>query len=196
MTLWCHCWGCKQPHSASHIHNTCIWSVWAPSYAVERHLGAPLHSYDGAGGGPNFGKLGSGGAKMTLWCHCWGCKQPHSASHIHNTCIWSVLAPSYAVERHLGAPLHSYNGAGGGQNFENWGQAEQKRRCGIIVEAVNNPTLHHTSTIHAYEVFEHLYMLWKGIWVHPYTVITVEGGGQNLENWGQAELKQHCFDFV
>ncbi len=45
MTLWNHCWGCKPPHSASHIHNTCIWSVWAPSYGVERHLGAPLHSY-------------------------------------------------------------------------------------------------------------------------------------------------------
>jgi hypothetical protein len=71
--------------------------------------------------GPNVGKLGSDGAKMTLWCHCWGCKPPHSASHIHNTCIWSVWAPSYAVEWHLGAPLHSYNGRGGGQILENWG---------------------------------------------------------------------------
>jgi hypothetical protein len=35
-------------------------------------------------------------------------------------------------------------------------------------------------------------MLWKGIWVHPYTVITVEGGGQILENWGQAEQKSRC----
>jgi hypothetical protein len=100
------------------------------------------------------------------------------------------------VERHLGAPLHSYDGAGGGQILGNWGQAERKRQCGIIVEAINHPTLHHTSIIHAYEVFEHLHMLWKGICVHPYTVIPVEGGGQILENWGQVKLKRHCFDFV
>ena len=56
------------------------------------------------------------------------------------------------MERHLGAPLHSYDGAGGGQIMENWGQAELKRRCGIIVEAVNHPTVHHTSMIHAYKV--------------------------------------------
>ncbi len=67
--------------------------------------------------GPNFEKLGSGGAKTTLWCHCWGCKPPNSVSHIHNTCIWSVWAPSYAVQWHLGAPLHSYNGARGGSKF-------------------------------------------------------------------------------
>ncbi len=30
--------------------------------------------------------------------------------------------------------------------------------------------------MHVYEVFEHLHMLWKGIWVHPYTVIMVQGG--------------------
>jgi len=49
---------------------------------------------------------------------------------------------------------------------------------GVIVEAVNHPTLHHTSIIHAYEVFDHLHMLWNGIWVHPYTVMMVQGGGK------------------
>ncbi len=66
--------------------------------------------------------------------------------------------------------------------MENWGQVEQKRHCFDFVEAVNNPTLYHTSTIHVYEVFEHLHMLWKGIWMHPYTVMMVQGGGQILEN--------------
>ena len=61
--------------------------------------------------------------------------------------------------------------------MENWGQAEQKQHCFDFVEAVNHPTLHHTSIIHAYEVFEHLHMMWKGIWVHPFIVIMVEGGG-------------------
>ncbi len=81
------------------------------------------------------------------------------------------------MERYLGAPLHSYNGAGvgGGQILGNWGQAEQKQHCVDFVEAVNHPILHHTIT-HVYEVFEHLHMLWKGIWVHPYTVILVQGG--------------------
>ncbi len=63
------------------------------------------------------------------------------------------------MERHFDAPLHSYDGAGGEQILENWGQAELKQRCGVIVEAVNHPTLHHTSIIHVYEVFEHLHML-------------------------------------
>ena len=62
--------------------------------------------------------------------------------------------------------------------MENLGQVELKRHCFDFVEAVNHPTLYHTSIIHVYEVFEHLHMLWKGIWVHPYTVIMVEGGGK------------------
>jgi len=82
------------------------------------------------------------------------------------------------VEWHLGAPIHSYDGAGGRQILENWGQVEQKSLCGIIVEAVNHPTLYHTSIIYVYEVFEHLHTLCKSIWLHPYTVITVEGGGK------------------
>ncbi len=93
----------------------------------------------------------------------------------------------------MGAPLHSYDGAGGRQILKNWGQAEQKRRCGIIVEAVSHPTLHHTSIIHAYEVFEYLHMLWKGIWVHPYIVITVEGGGPNFGKLGSGDAKTTLF---
>ena len=38
----------------------------------------------------------------------------------------------------------------------------------------DHPTLHHTSIIHVYEVFEHLHMLWNGIWVHPHTVTPVQ----------------------
>ena len=77
------------------------------------------------------------------------------------------------MERYLGAPLHSYNGRG---ILGNWGQAEPNRHCVDFVEAVNHPTLHHTSIIHVYEVFEHLHMLCKCIWVHPYTGMMVQGG--------------------
>ncbi len=81
------------------------------------------------------------------------------------------------MERHLGAPLHSYNGAGGGGS-KCWkiGVRRNKKDSVDFVEAANHPTLHHTSIIHVYEVFEHLHMLWKGISVHSYTVIMVQGG--------------------
>ena len=62
--------------------------------------------------------------------------------------------------------------------MENWDRVEQKRHRGVIVEAINHPTLQHTSRIHVYEVFEHLHMLWKGIWVHPYTGMMVQGGAK------------------
>ena len=77
---------------------------------------------------------------------------------------------------------------GGGQILENWGLAELRRHCLDFVVAVNHPTVHHTSIIHVYEVFEHLHMLWKGIWVHPYSYNGARRG-QILENWGQAEQK-------
>ena len=50
--------------------------------------------------GVNFGKLGGGGAQMTLGCHGWGYKPPLNASHIHIESIESVWAPSYAVDGH------------------------------------------------------------------------------------------------
>ena len=74
---------------------------------------------------------------------------------------------------------------GGGQNLENWGQAELRRHCFDFVEAVNHPTLHHTSIIHVYEVFEHLHMLCGC----TLTQFNGARGSQILENWGQAEPK-------
>ena len=74
--------------------------------------------------------------------------------------------------------------------MENWGQAERKRHCFDFVEAVNHPTTqHHSSIIHVYEVFEHLHMLWKGIWVHPYTVMMVAGGGGKFWKLGVRRSK-------
>jgi hypothetical protein len=59
--------------------------------------------------GPNFGTLGYDWARVTLWCHGWGCKPPLTASHIHTRCIQSVLAPLYAMDGHMGASLHYYS---------------------------------------------------------------------------------------
>ncbi len=113
---------------------------------------------------------------MTLWCHGWGCKPSLTASHIHIGCIESVWAPLYAVDWHVDAPLHCYTCAGGGQILENWGKAEPKWRCGVMVGAVNHHWLHPTSILDVHKVIEHLHMLWMGIWVRPYTVIPVPVG--------------------
>ena len=77
--------------------------------------------------------------------------------------------------------------------MENWGQVELKRHCFDFVEAVNYPTLHHTSIITVYEVFEHLHMLWKGIWVHPNTVMMVHRGGPNFGKLGSDGAKTTLF---
>ena len=46
-----------------------------------------------------------------------------------------------------------------------------------MVEAANTH-LHPTSilVLEVYKVFEHLEMLWMGIWVHPYTVTPIRVG--------------------
>ena len=72
---------------------------------------------------------------------------------------------------------------------ENWGGAEPKQCCNVMVEATNLHRLHPTSMSYVYTVFQHLDMLWMGIWVYPYTytVMPVQVGRGVLENWGGAE---------
>ncbi len=77
-----------------------------------------------------IGKLGCGWEQMVLWCHGWGYKQLQTASHIHIICIQSVLAPWYAVDGHMGAPLHCYTCVDGVGSFESWGVGEAN---GIVV---------------------------------------------------------------
>jgi hypothetical protein len=47
-----------------------------------------------------------------------------------------------------------------------------------MVEALNRSTLHLTSISYIYKVFEHLDMLWMGVWVHPYADTSAQGGGE------------------
>ena len=68
-----------------------------------------------------FGKLGCGWDQMLLWCHGWGYKQHQKASKINIICIQSVLAPWYAVDGDMGAPLHCYTCVSGGEFLNNWG---------------------------------------------------------------------------
>ncbi len=125
---------------------------------------------------------------MTLWCHGSGYKPPLTASHTHIGCTETVWAPSYAVDGHMGAPLHCYTCAGGGQMLENWGKVKPKWWCGVMVEAVNHHWLHLTSILDVYKVIEHLHMLWIGMDA-PLHCYSCAGEGQILENWGKAEPK-------
>jgi hypothetical protein len=54
------------------------------------------------------------------------------------------------VVGHIGAPLYCYTYTGGGQILENWGKAEPKWRCGVMVEAANHCWLHCTSILDVY----------------------------------------------
>ncbi len=152
MVLWFHGWGNKQLQTASHIHIIRIESVLAPWYAVDGHMGAPLHC-NTCVSGVNFWKLGCGWEQMVLWTHGWVYKQLQTASHIHIICIQSVLAPWYAVDGHMGAPLHCYTCVGGGEFLECWGVGESEWYCGFMVEATNSFRLHPTSISYVYKVF-------------------------------------------
>ena len=52
-----------------------------------------------------------------------------------------------------------------------------------MVKAPNPLGVHPTSMSYVYTVFQHLDMLWMGIWVYLHTVASVEVGGIFLENW-------------
>jgi hypothetical protein len=105
------------------------------------------------------------------WWHCWGCRPPLTTFHIHTGFMESVQATSYAVDMHMGAPLHCYT-------WQSWprfwlfGSAWLLWNYGIddIVGTVDHHWLLPTFIFDVWKVFEHLHMLWIGIWVHPCTV--------------------------
>ena len=59
-----------------------------------------------------------------------------------------------------------------------------------MVEATNPHRLFPTSMSYVYTVFQHLDILWIGIWVYPYTVMPVQVGrgsfGKLGWGWGGA----------
>ena len=58
-----------------------------------------------------------------------------------------------------------------------------------MVEAPDLLGVHPTSMLYVYTVFQHVDMPWMGIWVHPYTVtsVQVQGGIGKLSS-AQAEV--------
>ncbi len=159
-----------------HLHM--LWmGMWVHPYTL-----TPVHV------GPNFGNMG---VRVSSNPHhagamFGGCKPSHFVYQIHIKCLWSVWATSYAVDEHMGAPLHSYTCAGGGKTLKKIGLLRVSPNNIIMscLESVNHPTLLLTSILHVLKVFEHLHMLWMGMWVHPYTLTPVQVG-PNFGNVGE-----------
>ena len=59
----------------------------------------------------------------------------------------------------------------------------------MLFEAVIHPTWIPTFVVDVCKVVEHLYMLWMGLWVHPYTLPPVQVGAKFRKFEGKAELK-------
>ncbi len=94
-----------------HLHM--LWmGMWVHPYTL-----TPVHV------GPNFGNMGVRVSPNPIiqGAMFGGCKPTHFVSQINIKCLWNVWATSYAVDRHMGAPLHSYTCAGGGKNLEKFG---------------------------------------------------------------------------
>jgi hypothetical protein len=123
-----------------------------------------------------WGKMGYGRACMMLRCHGWGCVPPKTASHIHIGCIKSVWTPWDAVDGHMDMRLCRITCAGGGEFGGKWGMTKPVWYCMIMVEAANPHWLHPTSMLDVWKVFEHLEMLWMGIWACTYAVLHVQVG--------------------
>ena len=62
-----------------------------------------------------FREIGLWGARMTLWCHGWGCKTPMTGSYINIGGTYGVWASSQAMDGHMCAPLNCYTFDGGSQ---------------------------------------------------------------------------------
>ena len=112
-----------------------------------------------------------------------------SASHIHIICIQSVSAPWYAVDGYMGPPLYCYASAGWG-GF--WETLEPKWWFNVMVEAQTPCGVHSTSISYICKVFQHLNILWMGIWVHPHTGMPVQVGGQFWGSRTEPKSKWWC----
>jgi hypothetical protein len=160
--------------SLLHIHIVYIKSVWAYSYAVDMQMSAFLHCY-------TITLL----VKLTQIWVIWGSlgmvwwnndmltwlRQYNSLLHIHKICIKSDWAHSYAVDRHIGVPLHCYTSGHIVLGYGNLGMVGLNNDLLTWLLLYNTVHFFSTSIVNIYKVLEHIHILWIGIWVHPCTFI-------------------------
>ncbi len=111
------------------IHIICI-SVLAPWYAIDGHMGAPLHFYICVSGGEFWESWGVDECVVS-WLSVKTASE--GIPHPYHMYIHSVLAPWYAMDGHMAAPLHCYTGTGGGEFLESVDVDEGKWCCGVMV---------------------------------------------------------------
>ncbi len=190
MPLW-YGWGYKPPLTASHIHIGCVYSDWAPSYAVDGHMDAPLHCYTCAGGGQILGNWGKVEPK-------WHGVMVEAVSHhwLHPTSILEV----YNVLKHLhmlwmGIWVHPYTVihlCRWGQNFVNLGKGEAKMMLWCHGWGCKPPmTASHIHISFIESVWGPSYAV-DGHMDAPLHRYTCAGDGQILGNWGKGNPIWHC----
>jgi hypothetical protein len=114
-----------------------------------------------------------------------------TVSHIHIGWIKSVWAPWDAVDGHMGTPLCHWCIVQVGVNFRKIGV--WLRLYDVVqlwLRQTPRDCIPHPYWIH--KVFEHLEMLWMGIWLHPYTVMPVQVGVDFQKNWGMSKSEWCC----
>jgi hypothetical protein len=163
MMAWWHFWGCRPLLTASHNFIGCIEYFWAPLYAVDMHIGGPLHCYTW-GGHPDNGNLGSAWLQlndgmMTLLrllsaTDCF----PHSYM-MYEKCLSTFICCGLAC----GFTLSLLQLAKLAQILVIWGQyGSEMMACCHCWDCKPLLTAFHIH-IGIWKVFEHLHMLWIGI---------------------------------
>ncbi len=152
MTLWIHGWCCKRSQVASHTHIICIQSVLAPWYAVDGHMGAPLHCNTCASGG-EFLEVGvwvrANGVVvswLSLQTASEGIAHPY---HMYTKCFSTLICCGWTY----GCTLTLLYLCRWGWIFGKLGWGWSKWYCGFMVETTNSFRLHPTSISYVYKVF-------------------------------------------
>jgi hypothetical protein len=161
--MWlCQLWGWQPPQTASHIHIRHIQSVWSHWYAVHRHMVAALHSFTYLA--HILGFWVTCGIKMMWLCHGWGWQPPQTVFHIHIRHAHSIWTHWYADHRHMLEALHIYSHPTWLRFWGSESLVESKWCDYVIVEADSHLKLHPASLWDMHYMFEHIDVLFMGIW--------------------------------
>ncbi len=104
------------------------------------------------------------GVKMISLRHGWGWQPPQTASCIHISHMQSVWMHWYAVHGHIAVASNSYTNTTWLRFWGSGSLVESKWCHYVMVEADSLLKLLPASTLDIYKVFEHIDMLYMGIW--------------------------------
>ena len=140
--------------------------------------------------GVEFGKIGVGQSLSDVvmsWLRLQTCLEciPHP-NHMYRQCFSTLICCGWAY----GSALTLLCLCRSGVEFTKIGVLQSLSdvvmswlRLQTHLEYIPHPL----SISYVYKVFQHLDMLWMGIWIRPYTVMPVQVGGGIWKNWGRAE---------